>query len=178
VREPVDIRNARQEQERIDTESANRPPPTDRGNQAVTTESGSRPQMPAGEKRPLTTADMARSTAATDGTQRPHEDGERRATVQGPTDHSSPTPLFRADEAGSFRTKWESVQTAFVDDPRHAVEDADHLVAEAIQRLASVFADERTNLEHQWNGGGDASTEDLRLALQKYRSFFERLLAA
>jgi len=88
------------------------------------------------------------------------------------------TPLLGPNESEEFRGRWESVQADFVDDPRHAVEDADHLVTEAIERLSRVFTDERTQLEHHWNRGDDVSTEDLRLALQRYRAFFERLLAA
>jgi hypothetical protein len=86
-------------------------------------------------------------------------------------------PLFPADEATSFRARWVEAQTSFVDEPRHAVEQADGLVAEMMQRLASVFADERSKLEQQWSRGDDISTEDLRLALQRYRSFFDRLLS-
>jgi hypothetical protein len=70
------------------------------------------------------------------------------------------------------------VQTAFVDEPRHAVEEADKLVATVMQRLADGFAGERANLEKQWDRGDNVSTEDLRVALQRYRSFFDRLLAA
>ena len=76
-----------------------------------------------------------------------------------------------------FRTRWESIQTAFVDSPRQAVEDADGLVAELMQRLAQTFTQERESLEGQWSRGDDVSTEDLRVALQRYRSFFERLLS-
>ena len=87
-------------------------------------------------------------------------------------------PLFAADEGQRFRTQWSEIQTAFVDEPRSAVERADHLVAEAIQRLATVFADERANLERGWSAGDDkVSTEDLRIALRRYRSFFDRLLS-
>ena len=86
-------------------------------------------------------------------------------------------PMFAADEAGGFRTRWEAVQTGFVDEPRKAVEEADSLVAQVVKRLTEVFADERANLEHQWDRGDQISTEDLRIALQKYRSFFDRLLS-
>ena len=64
-----------------------------------------------------------------------------------------------------------------MDEPRHSVEQADGLVAQTIKRLADQFADARTKLEEQWSRGGDVSTEDLRVALQRYRSFFDRLLA-
>jgi len=90
---------------------------------------------------------------------------------------SGNTPLFAAPESQDFRTKWEKVQTAFVDEPRKAVQDADALVASAIKRLAEVFADERAKLEHSWDRGDNVSTEDLRVALRRYRSFFDRLLS-
>ena len=70
-----------------------------------------------------------------------------------------------------------SIQAAFVDEPRRAVEQADSLVASAMKRLAEVFAEERSKLEHQWDRGDNVWTEDLRIALQRYRSFFHRLLA-
>jgi hypothetical protein len=87
------------------------------------------------------------------------------------------SPLFPAGEATSFRARWIEAQTSFVDEPRHAVEQADGLVAEMMQRLAQVFADERSKLEKQWSQGDDVSTEDLRVGLQRYRSFFDRLLS-
>jgi len=86
------------------------------------------------------------------------------------------TPLLASDAAQDFRSRWESIQTGFVDEPRRAVEQADGLVAEAVQLLAKNFADERSKLEAQWAQGNDISTEDLRVALQRYRAFFERLL--
>ena len=86
-------------------------------------------------------------------------------------------PMFSADETTGYRTRWEAVQTGFVDEPRKAVEEADALVAQVIKRLTEVFADERTTLEHQWDQGDQISTEDLRIALRKYRSFFDRLLS-
>jgi hypothetical protein len=86
-------------------------------------------------------------------------------------------PLFPNNELEELRNRWSGVQTAFVDEPRRAVEQADGLVASAMKRLAEVFADERSKLEKQWDRGDDVSTEDLRIALQRYRSFFQRLLA-
>lgn len=87
------------------------------------------------------------------------------------------TPLFAGQEAETFRHQWSDIQTGFVDEPRQAVERADALVASAIKRLAEVFAQERGQLEQQWSRGGDVSTEDLRVALRRYRSFFDRLLS-
>ena len=42
--------------------------------------------------------------------------------------------------------------------------------------LARSFNEARSSLEEQWSRGDDVSTEDLRITLQRYRSFFERLL--
>jgi hypothetical protein len=87
------------------------------------------------------------------------------------------TPLFPSNELEELRERWNGVQAAFVDEPRKAVENADSLVASAMKRLAEVFAEERARLEKQWDRGDDVSTEDLRIALQRYRSFFQRLLS-
>jgi hypothetical protein len=89
---------------------------------------------------------------------------------------SKPTPLFSESEMGEFRSRWSNIQTGFVDEPRRTVEDADKLVASVMQRLAEGFANERSGLEKQWDQGDNVSTEDLRVALQRYRSFFDRLL--
>jgi hypothetical protein len=85
-------------------------------------------------------------------------------------------PLFSEPEMADFRSQWSKVQTGFVDEPRRTVEDADKLVAAVMQRLAEGFAHERSGLEKQWDSGDNVSTEDLRVALQRYRSFFDRLL--
>ena len=87
-------------------------------------------------------------------------------------------PLLSAEASSSFQRRWEEVQTRFVDEPRGAVEEADGLVANLMQQLAEGFAQERERLEGQWDRGEDISTEDLRVALQRYRSFFQRLLSA
>lgn len=87
------------------------------------------------------------------------------------------TQLFPNDELNNLRTRWKEIQTNFVDEPRKAVEQADGLVASAMKRLADVFADERSNLEKQWDRGDNVSTEDLRVAFQRYRTFFDRLLS-
>jgi hypothetical protein len=86
-------------------------------------------------------------------------------------------PLLPNDRAEGFRSRWEEIQTGFVDEPRQAVEQADHLVAEVIKRVAEVFAEERSKLESQWSSGNEVDTEALRQALKRYRSFFERLLS-
>jgi len=88
------------------------------------------------------------------------------------------TPLLSDAEVTDLRSRWTDIQAGFVDEPRNSVEQADQLVAAAIQRLAEGFARERASLETQWESGSNVSTEDLRLALQRYRSFFGRLLNA
>ncbi len=93
-----------------------------------------------------------------------------------PAAPSASTPLFADAECQDFRSRWDRIQIAFVDDPRHAVEEADSLVASTMKRLAEIFSDERNKMEKQWDRGDDVSTEDLRLSLQRYRSFFNRLL--
>jgi hypothetical protein len=85
--------------------------------------------------------------------------------------------LLPADMDATFQQRWKEIQTRFVDEPRGAVEDADSLVANLMQQLANGFAKERERLEAQWGRGEDISTEDLRVALQRYRSFFQRLLS-
>jgi hypothetical protein len=89
-----------------------------------------------------------------------------------------PAQLLADDELQSILVQWKDIQAEFVDEPRRAVQDADALVADLMQRLARMFAAEREQLESRWAGGDDVSTEDLRHSLRRYRSFFERLLAA
>jgi len=124
-----------------------------------------RSQVVADRDKPLSTADLAQAMDA------------KRADPTTDAESASAAPLLPEAEVADFRTRWDQIQTGFVDEPRQAVEDADALVAAAMQRLAETFADERSQLEGTWDRGGDVSTEDLRIALQRYRSFFGRLLA-
>jgi hypothetical protein len=127
------------------------------------------------------TADMARAME-----QRSDGDGSTGAmtarntgtTPRGAMAGEHAEPFFPGSEANGFRSRWTEIQTNFVDEPRQAVEQADQLVAEVIQRLAQVFAEERETLESQWGQGDGVDTEGLRVALRRYRSFFERLLSA
>jgi len=119
---------------------------------------------------------MTQPSTATPGATGPSASDPATAS-RGESSPADATPLFPAGEATSFRARWSEAQTSFVDEPRHAVEQADGLVAEMMQRLASVFADERSKLEEQLSRGDDISTEDLRVALRRYRSFFDRLLS-
>lgn len=128
-------------------------------------------------EEPRATADMAQPREAAPGS---GETGERAAVGPGAGQASAEdtrTALFTEDDASDYQARWQEIQADFVDDPRQAVEQGDALVAELMQRLAETFAKERAGLERQWDSGDEVSTEDLRLALQRYRSFFGRLLS-
>ncbi|MGA8090744.1 MAG: hypothetical protein WCA10_25950 [Terracidiphilus sp.] len=94
-----------------------------------------------------------------------------------PSETDAQEALFSQDESKELYAKWDAVQVGFVDEPRQAVERADSLVAGAMKRLAEIFAEERARLEGQWDRGDSISTEELRLALRRYRAFFGRLLS-
>jgi hypothetical protein len=117
------------------------------------------------ERRQMSTADLARPAEVAD-----------RAVAEREAEVAQRTMLFEEQEAGQFRTRWTDIQSAFVDSPRTAVERADSLVAETMKRMAEMFSNERANLEGQWDRGDNVTTEDLRVALQRYRAFFDRLL--
>lgn len=127
----------------------------------------------------LSTADIAgyHAQPAAETSAQPPTDQAARSDAVGGQDAAKQTPLFNEDATKGFRSRWDGLQAGFVDDPRQAVQQADSLVAEVMKRLAEVFADERSKLDQQWEHGGDVSTEDLRIALQRYRSFFSRLLS-
>jgi len=109
-------------------------------------------------------------------------DGPKLVTTEAPQAALPSEPMslfsasFSASEMGDFRSQWKNLQAGFVDEPRRTVEGADKLVTAVLQRIAEAFANERSGLEKQWSHGGNVSTEDLRVALQHYRSFFDRLL--
>ena len=86
-------------------------------------------------------------------------------------------PLLPADQTDQLMLRWRDIQSGFVDRPRDSVEQADALVADLMRHLAASFSEERERLETQWDRGDDVSTEDLRVALTRYRSFFDRLLS-
>ena len=102
---------------------------------------------------------------------------EREDTQELQTENQDRTAMFEKQETEDFRSRWQRIQTEFIDDPRKSVERADELVAQTMKRLAQIFAQERERLEQEWDRGDNVSTEDLRLALQRYRSFFDRLLS-
>ena len=124
------------------------------------------PNTETGNSRNLTTADLAAAGGAR----------ARVADTDVEEGAEKLDALFTPDAAGEFRTQWTTIQSRFVDDPRQAVREGDELVAEVMKSLAESFANERNRVEAQLRDGGDASTELLRVALRRYRSFFERLL--
>jgi hypothetical protein len=134
-----------------------------------------REETPADERRDETVTDERRdeSTAST-AAFAANADRDRRDETS--TDDSP--ELLPREQNAEFQTRWEKIQTGFVDEPRQTVEQADELVAEVMKRLAEGFASERERLEGQWGRGEDVSTEDLRVTLQRYRGFFQRLLSA
>jgi hypothetical protein len=122
------------------------------------------PEVREGE--PKSTADLIANRNASRS--------EGQSTERSPSSHPA---LFPQSESEDFRSRWHDIQSRFVDEPRHAVEEADQLVAAVTNRITEVFAGERETLEREWSKGQDVSTEDLRQALRRYRSFFDRLLS-
>ena len=106
------------------------------------------------------------------------EQEQEQAETAESSDGGATEPLFADDERAGLQSRWKDVQTGFVDQPRQAVAEADKLVSEVVERLSAGFSDARSSLEEQWAKGEDVSTEDLRIALTRYRSFFNRLLSA
>ena len=126
------------------------------------------------ERRELSTADLARSAQANERAVAERTAYDERAERDRGGERAM---LFDGDQADHLRTEWTEIQSAFVDAPRDAVQRADSLVANTMKRIAEVFATERQNLEQQWDRGDNVTTEDLRIALQRYRAFFDRLLS-
>jgi hypothetical protein len=145
------------------------------------------------DDRTLSTADFAAATEAprarevreVRGTERERIDDEAiqgdpqmRSGAQGAAMQGEPlAELFPAELAEGFRSRWDEVQIGFVDDPKQAVKQADELVAQVMKSLAESFSRQRSSIESDVGGADQASTENLRVALQRYRSFFQRLLS-
>ena len=123
-------------------------------------------------------ADIARGrAAATPVIDRPIVNDGQATGLESWIIRHAHTELFPNEELVGYRTQWESIQTGFVDQPRAAVAQADALVSQLVTRLTDVFTRERSTLEGQWTKGDNVSTEDLRVALTRYRSFFHKLLS-
>ena len=137
-----------------------------------------RPKPVRSETEPWVRVNTPTTSERNPAVEDPSVSSVAEAMPQRPQNDLAGTPLFSQADVGDLRERWTDVQTGFVDEPRHAVEEADKLVAAVMQRLAEGFANERANLEKQWDRGDNVSTEDLRVAMQRYRSFFDRLLNA
>jgi hypothetical protein len=134
----------------------------------------------ANSPRPTNIANATGESAATDRDPEfpdlRREDAAPAAGAAAVTDADGHAAIFPDNEVRDLRGRWDRAQSMFVDEPRKAVQDADALVAATVKRVAELFADERAKMEKQWDRGDDVSTEDLRQALRRYRSFFDRLL--
>lgn len=151
------------------------PPPSD-GPSSATSRSDALPRQdepgreePGRDEPPIEAEDISMAPAE----QAQPADVPRTAEAEPSADEL----LFADNNLTVLRSRWDDVQTAFVDDPTKCVQEADALVAEVVEQLTAGFSDARSRLESQWARGEDVSTEDLRLALRRYREFFERLLA-
>jgi len=144
-------------------------------------------------ERPLSTADLAGKSETNNAPEGKHAEAIERADKGAaavpmekpaapksrPPDRNNEelVPLFSESAVQNFRQRWTTLQTEFVDEPRRSVEQADELVARVMKDMAATFSDERKKLEQQWEHGDKVSTEDLRLVLRRYRSFFDRFLS-
>ena len=126
------------------------------------------------DDRKLSTTDLVDATR--DSARTRDVDVVSGEVVRDDRDADRRAPLFDQGDTDGYRTRWSAIQTGFVDEPRKAVEEADALVAEVVKRLAEIFSNERGRLESVWERNDQVSTEDLRQAMRRYRSFFERLL--
>jgi hypothetical protein len=123
-------------------------------------------------RKPLSTSDIVEATKEDDSDWLEMEEATGSKAVE-----SQPVSLLRKEEIDELRSRWNAIQIEFVDEPRASVEQADALVAEVMKRIAQMFSEKRAALDEQWTNHDDVSTEDLRVALQRYRSFFQRLLS-
>ena len=133
------------------------------------------------KEKNLTTPDLA-TTAETRTSQREvdrevNEPATEHRNAEVITEDEQLAPLFSPDAAKEFRSRWNAIQTSFVDDPKRAVRQGDELVAQVMKSLTETFSNERSRLEGQLDQSDKASTENLRVALRRYRAFFERLLS-
>jgi hypothetical protein len=138
-----------------------------------------RPPLEEGTLRPLIAKDNIRSMnprLEENGFGAREASGNPASSTTAINDEEA-TPLFSERESKEFFGRWDGLQVGFIDEPRLAVEQADSLVAGTMKRLAEMFAEERARLESQWDRGDNVSTEDLRIAMRRYRSFFRRLLS-
>ena len=168
-----------------DTRTETRAPEADPANEPLSTEDIAATATPRVDRNGVTGSD-ANAAEEADVAERADTEpepevadrpGDRTATVTNDRADAEQSPLFDEATARDLHERWTDVQTGFVDEPRSSVEHADALVADVMRRLTENFAAERKTLEGQWSRGDNVSTEDLRVAMQRYRSFFDRLLS-
>ncbi|MFF9867324.1 hypothetical protein ACF1G0_18195 [Streptomyces sp. NPDC013953] len=140
--------------------------------------SGAEPDVPTfpGDSTPTATGGEPVTTGGSATAEPADPAGKTEPGRQEDAPQDDAPQLLAAADQDRFRESWQSIQNEFVDDPREAVHKADALVADVMQQLASNFASHKKELEGQWSRGEEANTEDLRMALRRYRSFFNRLL--
>jgi hypothetical protein len=166
-----------------DLAGTHREVPVDTATETIPEDASPAEQDPRFERRPADAEAQVRESGQTtaDGPAEPDvsaRQGDADRAGRGADDIDEAGSLLPESEESDFQRRWEEIQTRFVDDPRQAVEDADALVAGVMQRIAEGFAQARDGLEGQWSRGEDVGTEELRVALQRYRAFFRRLLSA
>lgn len=165
VQDPPIILDERQRPESLSDETERSlQPEVERAEQAQPSDAGVAPAPPPPDEVTAEEVDLGREPPG----------GESSSTAA--HEPSGAGPLIADTDRDEFTSRWKDVQFRFVEEPRSAVQQADGLVAEVMQRLAQTFADERARLESQWSQGDQVSTEDLRLAFKRYRDFFDRLL--
>jgi hypothetical protein len=164
------VRPANPEPPPFDQRGDREPPPFDRPESELDVESG-RDGRPGGFEEPRDTDPVPASGPA--GLDTGTGTGTTPDTVE-----DTGAVLFGGDEVERFRDRWRELQADFVDDPMQAVQGADQLIDEVMRTLSDIFAQHKQELESQWQGGGSGETEELRVALRRYRSFFDQLLNA
>jgi len=132
----------------------------------------------ATEEKLMSTADFAAAAEASKAQSQQQNQAPQPPMKAPASDDEKLAPLFEPGVASDFRARWDAVQIGFVDDPKRAVRQADELVAQVMKSLAETFSNARAKFEGDTAAEGDsASTENLRVALRRYRSFFQRLLS-
>lgn len=85
--------------------------------------------------------------------------------------------LLDSSDRNNYQRRWDDIQVRFIDEPRQSVREADDLVSDVTGQIATRFSNARKDMEQRWEDGNDPTTEELRRAVQRYRDFFQRLVA-
>jgi hypothetical protein len=148
------------------------------GDDAVRGDAGAADPLATDRAAP-TDGDAARTDSRVDDRDTHRDPTSERAPAAGPgtTTAWSGEGLLSADDRGSYQQRWDDIQVRFIDEPRQCVREADDLVGEVTTRISDRFSSARQDLEQRWDGGKEPTTEELRQAVQRYRDFFQRLVA-